>query len=36
MKTQDNMKHFTENHRMEVNFKIGDWVLGKLHPHKQT
>lgn len=36
MKTQDNMKHFTENHRKEVNFKIGDWVLGKLRPYKQT
>lgn len=30
------MKHFANNHRWDVSFKIGDWILVKLHPHRQT
>lgn len=36
LKLQETMKHFASIHCRYVNFKIGDWILVKLCPHKQT
>jgi hypothetical protein len=35
-KAQSTMKKFADNHRREVNFEVGDLVLVKLRPHRQT
>lgn len=36
LKSQETMKQFTNIHCRYVNFKIGDWILVKLCPHRQT
>lgn len=30
------MKQFVENHRHDISFKVGEWVIVKLRPHQQT
>ena len=36
MKAQDTMKKHADSKRWEVNYQVGDWVLLKLRPHRQT
>lgn len=36
LKAQHTMKHFADNKRREVQFKVGDMVLVKLWPRRQT
>jgi len=36
LKAQACMKNITDEHRRDHNFNIGDWVLVKLRPYKQT
>lgn len=30
------MKQFVENHRHDISFKVGEWVIVKLRLHQQT
>jgi len=36
LKAQETLKHFANNRQRDVSFKVGDLVLVKLWPHKQT
>ena len=36
IKAKETMKRFADNHRRDISFKVGDWVLVKLRPHRQT
>ena len=36
MKAQARMKNIADEHRRDHNFNIGDWVLVKLRPYRQT
>lgn len=35
-KAQDRMKHYADHHRIEIQYKVGDWLLVKLQPYRQN
>ncbi|RZC09387.1 Chloride channel protein CLC-d [Glycine soja] len=36
VKAQERMKHYADQHRRDIQYAIGDWVLVKLRPYRQT